>query len=219
MNKIASALTGPGAREVLDHLLLGIADLNSGIAWLEERTGVKAILGGSHPGAGTRNALASLGNQQYIEIISIDPAQQQVGIMAGLVKNLAAPRLIMWAAATTDIAAISKKAQVAGYNIEGPNAGSRVKPDGGALNWKTLNIVNDFGCLIPFFIEWGAGIVHPSDDCPKGCALQVLEMEHPEPDSAQKMLRELGVEASVKRGGKPLLRAVLKTPNGIVELS
>jgi hypothetical protein len=219
LNKEASGIVVAEAIGVLDHLILGIADLNRGIEWMQEMTGVRAAIGGSHPGVGTRNALLSLGNRQYLEIMSIDPAQKQAGTWAVLVRDLTVPQLIMWAAATNDIAAIFHKAQDAGYEIDGPNAGSRVKPEGGILNWKTLNVINEFSAAIPFFIEWGAGMAHPSEDSPEGCGLQSLEMEHPEPDRVRKMLRALGVEVTVKRGSKARLRAVLRTPRGMVELS
>jgi len=219
LNKTASNIVALEAEEILDHLILGVADLDQGIAWVRKITGVQTIPGGSHPGAGTRNALLSLGDRQYLEIMSIDPEQRQSGRWAALVRDLAVPQLIMWAAVTNDIAAVSRKAQAAGYKIVGPNAGSRLKLKGSILNWKMLNVPNEFGGVIPFFIEWGAGIVHPGRDSPEGCSLQSFELQHPESDRVQEMLRVLGIEAKVKRGSQVRLKAALSTPNGPVYLN
>src|SRR5690349_15249615 len=114
---------------VVDHLLLGVSDLQHGIDWVEQRTGVRALIGGVHPGAGTRNALLSLGSAHYLEIIAPDPAQSTYNSRVDI-RSLTEPRLVNFAVATTDIdrtAAIARKAK---YQAIGPDPGSRVLPTG-----------------------------------------------------------------------------------------
>src|SRR5215471_3436881 len=97
----------------LDHILLGVDDLDHGVEWVQERSGVRAIFGGVHPGRGTRNALLSLGPRRYLEIIAPDPQQQ----LEGPAQPLAAmrePRLFNWAVHTNDVAAADKRAVAAG---------------------------------------------------------------------------------------------------------
>src|SRR5262245_13961463 len=97
-------------RTTVDHLLLGVSNLEAGVTWVERITGVKAVLGGSHPGVGTHNALLSLGGKQYLEIIAPDPRQSAYDYRIDL-RTLAEPRLITWAASTTDIQAIARAAR------------------------------------------------------------------------------------------------------------
>ncbi len=210
------------ARTAVDHLLLGAADLDRGIAWVERRTGVKAVRGGSHPGVGTQNALIALGGRQYLEIIAPDPAQTMYTFSID-VRTLTEPRLITWAAVTGDINALAKTAREAGHHLLGPRDGSRARPDGKVLKWKMLGIVNTLSLQgvepIPFFIEWAADSLHPSQDSPTGCALQSFEIEHPDPAGVIDALKGLGIEAQVKPARKVTLNATLKTPKGEVELN
>ncbi len=222
-------LSGPGhaergvpATSAVDHLLLGVGDLDHGIGWVEKTTGVKAVVGGSHPGVGTRNALVSLGGRRYLEIIAPDPDQADYKFRID-VRKLAQPRLITWAARATDIHAVAKRALDAGSETFGPQQGSRARPDGKLLRWKTLGVRNEFGASgvepIPFFIEWAPDSLHPSQDSPEGCVLRALEIEHPNSAGVTALLAKLGIEAKVKPGESVRLTATLRTPKGNVRLS
>src|SRR6266545_77803 len=123
------------AASAVDHLLLGVSDLERGIEWVERRTGVRAAAGGVHPGVGTRNALLSLGPGHYLEIIAPDPAQSAYNFQID-VRLLTEPRLITFAAATSDIEATAAAAREAGYQVFGPRAGSRQAPSGKMLRWR-----------------------------------------------------------------------------------
>ncbi len=207
------------AKEAVDHLLLGVPNLVEGIAWVEQKTGVKAVPGGRHPNAGTHNALLSLGQRQYLEIIAPDPTQTTIAPQFAFLKQATAPRLVTWAAATKDIQAVATKARAAGAEMMGPMDGSRARPDGKTLKWKTLFVKNDLGLLIPFLIEWDADSLHPSQDSPAGCKLQAFELEHPQPEKVRATLKQLGLDAKVKRGNEARLKAVIDSPKGKIELS
>src|SRR5437879_9586587 len=87
---------------LLDHILLGCSDLDRGIAFVEEHTGVRAAFGGVHPGRGTQNALLSLGTRRYLEIIAPDPHQNISDERPIKLQKLTEPRLVGSAAHSGD---------------------------------------------------------------------------------------------------------------------
>ena len=206
----------------VDHLLLGVPDLDRGIEWVNQRLGVQAAIGGVHPGAGTRNALLSLGNGHYLEIIAPDPAQPAANDQRHL-RKLPGPRLITFAVTTNDIDSIAAKAKKARLEVSGPRAGSRRLPSGAMLQWQTLTVQNDLGedmiQPVPFFIQWSAGSPHPSSDSPEGCMLESLEFEHPDPVRLNLIFEVLGLDANVASRENARITARLKSPKGRVDLS
>lgn len=208
------------ARDAVDHLILGCADLEKGIAWLEQRTGVRAAIGGSHPGRGTHNALLGLGGRQYLEILAPDPAQP-----ADLRPDLAVhtePRLIGWASATRDLVAVIRNSRASGATISEPRDGARARPDGRVVRWRTAEVQETFASAgispVPFFIEWASDAVHPSHDSPAGGRLQSFVFEHPEAAALQGLLKQLGIDASVTQRAAAALVAQLATAKGTILL-
>ncbi len=203
---------------LLDHIILGCSDLDRGIEFVEESTGVRPAIGGVHPGRGTRNALLSLGERRYLEIIAPDPAQSEI-IHYPQIRAMTDPRLIGWAVHPTDISAVAKLLRENKIEFQGPDDGSRKRPDGRVLNWKTINLADDRRGLLPFFIEWSADSVHPSKDAPSRCKLEYFEILSAEPDELASTLKRIGIDFPVQRSDKARLQAVISGPKGDLKLS
>ena len=197
----------------LDHIILGTDDLKRGIAWLEERTGVRADFGGVHPGRGTQNALLALGPRCYLEILAPDPAQSSLAWF-GELATLHEPRLIAWAVRTNNLTTLARQAASAGYRLKGPAEGSRSRPDGKLLRWKLIRLEDDRQGLLPFFIEWDIDSVHPSADAPSGCRIKTFHLQSPAAQELASACRALGVDAIVQPGPEPLLCAQIASPKG-----
>ena len=207
----------------LDHLLIGAPTLEEGVAWLEERTCVRAVKGGAHPGLGTWNALASLGPAQYVEIIAPDPGQPGVDTfyVPGL-REFKEPRIATWAARTDEPTSRFTKALPHGFVCEPPRRGSRVRPDGTRLAWSLAfsqhAVRGNFEGALPFFIEWEAGSPHPGVSAPSGLRLLSMSIGHPSHAELNEALRSLGLEDVAREEGTPSIRVELDTPRGVVIL-
>lgn len=199
---------------MLDHLLLGVANLEDGIAHIQNKTGVTPAIGGSHPGLGTHNALLSLGQDLYFEIIAPDPKQDSIMPYMRELPDMTQPGLFTWAAVTTEIDALAARLEQAGYKTSGVNAGSRRRTDGILLEWKTLFTISTFGSVVPFFIQWGETTPHPSQSTPPGCSLLHFEVAHPQGDQLAALFTIMGLDIPIKNASQPGLSAVLQTPNG-----
>ncbi|MGA3328870.1 MAG: VOC family protein [Terriglobia bacterium] len=202
----------------LDHIILGINDLDRGVAWVEQRTGVRAMFGGVHPGRGTRNALIALGPSSYLEILAPDPQQSSPTWFTQL-PNMPDPRLIAWAVHTPDLTALARTAVAAGFSIDGPHDGTRSRPDGKVLSWKLFHLRDNRGGVLPFFIEWGRDSLHPAADAPSGCRLESFHIESPAAQELARTFQSLSVEASVRPGELLLMRAHIASPHDELEFT
>lgn len=210
----------PAVLRQVDHLVFAAPDLGAGVARIETLVGVRASAGGQHPGRGTRNALIALGPSSYLEIIGPDPDQPKpAGPRPFGIDDMKTPRLVTWAAKGTDLDQIVADARTKGvtYGLVAP--GSRRRPDGVLLTWRTTNPADASAGdgLMPFFIDWGTSS-HPSASAATGATLVSLRAEHPEPDRVMAMLRAVGVELAVTRGPAAALIATIAGPKGQVEL-
>ena len=189
----------------IDHVLLAVADLEEGAREVDRRWGLTALPGGRHPGAGTANLIVPLG-AAYLELIAIvDPGEAEGNPLSRRVTQAleSGSTFATWAVRVDDLAAVGRRLAAAGLSVTGPRDGSRLRPDGVLLRWRSLHLGGGLEPALPFFIEW---LVAPADH--PGArevthragplTLRGLVLSSPEPQVLEERLRTiLGGELAV----------------------
>lgn len=210
----------PDPNATLDHIVLGVPDLEIGIEHLARKLGATPTLGGRHRAAGTHNAILPLRGGHYLELIARDPScpRPPHGVLWGL-DELEAPRLITWAAATREIDAAVEHARQAGHDPGASFEVARDTPNGERLTWR-LTLSGELAAdgIVPFLIDWGSS-PHPSTTSEALCSIEGFLAEHPDPQSVRAMLNALGASLEVERAEAPRLRATIVGPAGRIDLS
>ena len=204
---------------LVDHLVYATPDLDLGVDRIERLLGIRATPGGQHPGAGTRNALIALGPDVYLEIVGPDSEQPEPAQPRWFrIDELAAPKLVTWAAKSNDIARTNDAPRQFGIQLGDAVAGSRRRADGVLLAWHYTDPRTSLAeGIIPFFIDWGT-TPHPAASAAQGASLQNLRAEHPDPEPVRQIARQLGLDLQIDRGSEPRLIATIASPRGTVTL-
>jgi hypothetical protein len=213
----AFAAEAPRVPGNLDHIILGCPDLEQGIEYVYRHLGVRAAPGGIHPGAGTKNALLSLGTLRYLEIIAPDPDQPASADPRDVI-DLKHPALVGWAIHRHDVDQFAQTLRAKDVPSMGPKPGSRKRPNGTTLTWKSLVLEDDHDGVLPFFIEWGLDSPHPSTDSPPGCRLIQLQLSTPEPAAVKQLAEKLELGVQIVPGSELQLHATLVGPKGRLSL-
>jgi hypothetical protein len=146
-------------RRVLDHVAIGCATLEQGVAYIRDLFGVEVPLGGKHERMGTHNRLMRVGDDLYFELIAIDPEAPAPGRPRWFAldepwqqRRIAErPRPIAWVARSSDIAS---------ELAANPELGDAIEMTRGDLVWR-ISLRADGALprcgLLPVLIEWPSG--------------------------------------------------------------
>lgn len=92
------------ANRKIDHIVYCVPDLEQAIDYFKNKLGITPVIGGRHLLRGTKNALLNLGDQCYLELLSIDyenkniPPPRWMGI--DLINE---PKITRWAVQSEDV--------------------------------------------------------------------------------------------------------------------
>lgn len=198
----------------LDHLVVAARTLEEGAAYVEAVLGVRLSPGGQHPHMGTHNLLLSLGPQEYLEVIAIDPdaAPPHHPRWFDLDAFDVAPRMTHWVCRTDDLdEAMAAAPDGSGRILElsrGDLSWAMAVPDNGRL---------PFDAAMPALIEWDKASPHPGWRLPDlNLRLSRLDVFHPDAPSLLAAFPALAAlpHVAVQPGPEKRLIATISTPEG-----
>lgn len=200
----------------VDHLIFGAPSLDVGLGALEDRLGIRPEPGGVHPAFGTRNAIASLGDSMYLEVLAPASPRSSATCLFGL-DRLPHARLVTWVARTSDLSGVVERAARVGYRLGPVTEGWRERPDGSRVSWRATRpdaFPEEGTC--PFFVDWG-DTPHPGE-APGVATLASFRVEHPDAPRIREAFRVIGIDVPVRPGPRPALRATLRAGGRSIEL-
>jgi hypothetical protein len=135
----------------LDHVIVGVRNLDAAARRFNEQHGLASVAGGRHPGHGTGNRIVPLGSS-YIELMAVVDPEEAASSPLGswlerrLVERGDAPLAICLR--TDDLEAAAQRTG------REPLAMSRTRPDGVELEWHLVALDAALTEGLPFFIQW-----------------------------------------------------------------
>ncbi|MDH4334149.1 MAG: VOC family protein [Chloroflexota bacterium] len=142
----------------IDHVVIAVPDPDAAADELTERLGLAFTGGGRHPGLGTFNRIAFLGDA-YLELIGVEDPDAALGWAVGR----AAVRALdggggfaTWALSDDNLAATVARLQASGSAIGPPVHGSRAGTGGELTEWWTATLPEVGPDLPPFLIQHAA---------------------------------------------------------------
>jgi len=200
----------------IDHIVLGIHDLEAGVAQFEALTGLPVRYGGKHAHGRTHNALVSLTDQVYVEILAPAPGYSPVPEYFQAMDTLKA---IGFALAVADMQALEQDLAQNGFQSEGAADWARKKPSGEQLKWQLLKVDAPRLNINPFFICWSSETSHPSEQAPTQASLTQLVLTSPYQPQLVPLLAGNVPTIELKKGEGLALTCTLNTPKGEITFS
>ena len=180
----------------IDHLVIVVKDLPQA-AKDYEQLGFTVVPGGRHP-VGSHNALISLRDGSYLEIIAFYREAPDHRWWAPLQKG---ERLVDYCMQTDDLRGDTQKFRDAGVAINDPVPWSRTRPDGYELKWLLSLATDNHRGAAPFLIQ---DVTPREERIPRQCehrngvtGIQKLVMATGDASTPERWYKAVGIEGEI----------------------
>ena len=135
----------------LDHVIIGVKDLDEATEIFRAKLGLVPSGGGVHATGGTANRIIVIGDT-YLELIAVrTPTEAQASMVERLAKGEGYLNFVL---SSNDMQADSEAMKARGVSLVGPETGSLKAGDGRVRNWSRTNIERpDLTQHYPFLIQ------------------------------------------------------------------
>ena len=121
----------------IDHIIIGVQNLDSAAAQFGQKLGLLASGGGIHPTGGTANRIIVIGDT-YLELIAVRaPAEAQQSMVERLAKGEGYLNVVL---ASDNIEAEGAAMRARGISIIGPTPGELRSANGRSRGWSSINV-------------------------------------------------------------------------------
>lgn len=134
----------------LDHVILGVGDLDRAAAWCGDALGLHVGTSGVHPSRGTMNRIIVVGSS-YIELLAAQPGLSPTGFIGSLLTG--GHGWVGFALTMTDTDRALSYLGAQGFLVEGPTDGRLDTGDEFSRSWQTLRPLNSTIGGAPFLIR------------------------------------------------------------------
>jgi hypothetical protein len=137
----------------IDHVVIGVQNLERAAAMMLDRYGLEAQIGGEHVGAGTANMVVPVGTGQFLELLAVVDATSRHPVPQALARFVADGDRLLFAAIEPD------DIEVAAARVGEPILPTaRQSANGHQLRWRLTGMLGALSpAALPFFVVTDEG--------------------------------------------------------------
>lgn len=213
----------PRADHYIDHIVLGIQDLDRGSEEVYRLTGVRPKYDGRDAEQGTHSAIISLGDKSFLEIIAPDPKADTDDMDPELaaktrdrLASMPALTPFAWAIGTGNIELSRNISTRAGSRTTDVRDRVRSRSMGREIGWSWFAVRSPESTVSPSFVHWHDPKKRPQNRAPGDCELRELRADSRFYKVLHNLIAATQVDADTVHSEDESLTFTLDCPRGEV---
>ena len=198
----------------LDHIGIVVNDIDKGVKYIEELTGVKPIVHPPRESEPYHSASLMIGEDNtLLEILSPNKKHPVITPLKSILKSFKQPKLAFWYISTDDFDSFEKKVESIGRKIEKKTVIKAGDPTKHSEYTRGM-IGPGFSSIFPSVIHWHKRV---NFEKTMVCPIKNFKLVSKDAKKINENFKALGITHIVQEG-RDFISLSLETPNGVVKI-